>query len=250
VIIAEAPVEVFEEIDSTLLEARRRAEAGELSPIWLIAKRQSAGKGRRGRSWASVDGNLLATYLSATDRKPAEIALFGFAIGLALAETADHYLGAGRATLKWPNDVMIDGAKAAGILIDSGATNGVSWAALAFGFNIAGAPDDLDQATSSLRAALPTDAPTPAPLDVLLQIRTRLMIWDARLTEEGFAPLREAWLDRAHRLGEHARVAIGEQVREGKLNGLTERGELELLTAEGLVLIAAGDILLPQASAV
>ncbi len=98
-IIAEAPVEVFDEIDSTILEARRRAEAGGLAPVWIIARRQSAGRGRRGRVWASLEGNLLATYLGTTRRPPAEIALLGFATGLAIAETIDASIGPARATL-------------------------------------------------------------------------------------------------------------------------------------------------------
>ena len=81
----QAPVEVFDEIDSTILEARRRAERGEISPVWLIAKRQTAGRGRRGRAWTSHDGNLMATLLFATDQTPQHIALLGFATGVALA---------------------------------------------------------------------------------------------------------------------------------------------------------------------
>src|SRR5262245_17039538 len=130
----QAPVEVFDEIDSTILEARRRAERNEIAPVWLIAKRQTAGRGRRGRAWASYDGNLLATYPFATRQPPAQIALLGFVAGVAIAETIDDILGPGRATLKWPNDVFVDAAKAAGIMLDSGSLGEAgAWAALAFG---------------------------------------------------------------------------------------------------------------------
>lgn len=238
----QAPVETFDEIDSTLLEARRRAERGELSPVWLVAKAQTAGRGRRGRAWSSIEGNLLATFLAAADRPPSELALLGFAIGVAVAETLEHYAGPGRATLKWPNDVLFDGAKASGILIDSGAGPAGAWAALAFGVNIADAPQGLDQAATCLRQVLPPDAPTPSAVAFLAQMRPTLERLDGQLKTHGFGPLREAWLLRAHGLGQMARVAQGAAVLEGRIAGLSERGELEFDTAEGRRLISAGDV--------
>ncbi|PZO55489.1 MAG: biotin--[acetyl-CoA-carboxylase] ligase [Alphaproteobacteria bacterium] len=244
----QAPVETFDEIDSTMLEARRRAERGELGPVWLVAKRQTAGRGRRGRAWISKDGNLLATYLFATQKPPGEIALLGFAAGVAIAEATDEIIGAGSALLKWPNDVLIDGAKAAGILLDSGSlAGGGLWAALAFGVNLADAPEGIDQRTTSLRAVLPPDAETPAPLAFLARVQRGLVAWSARLDAEGFAPLRQAWLSRAYGIGQEARIIRGETALEGRFAGLSPRGELELDTAEGRRLIAAGDVFFPQA---
>jgi len=248
-IAADAPVELFDEIDSTLLEARRRAEAGDLAPVWLIARRQSAGRGRRGRAWVSGEGNLLATYLGPVDAAPADVALMGFACGLAIAEATDALVGAGRATLKWPNDVLIDAAKAAGILIDSGvAADGRRWWALGFGVNLAVAPEGLDQATTSI-AAISQSAP-PAPLDFLELVRARLAVWAVSLERAGFEPMRAAWLARAHGLGASARARVGDAVIEGRILGLSPRGELELETANGLTRLAAGDLELSQSSAV
>jgi BirA family biotin operon repressor/biotin-[acetyl-CoA-carboxylase] ligase len=245
----QAPIETFEEIDSTILEARRRAERGESGPVWLVARRQTAGRGRRGRAWASLEGNLLATYLFASARPPALIALLGFAAGVAIAETIDDIIGAGRATLKWPNDVLIDGAKAAGIMLDSGAAGeGVAWAALAFGVNLAAAPEGLDQRATSLRAALPPDALAPEPLAFLEQLRPRLESCAARIDAEGFEPLREQWLRRAHGLGQEARVVQGGQTLLGRIAGLSPRGELELDTPVGRRLVAAGDVFLSNAA--
>lgn len=245
----QAPVEVFDEIDSTILEARRRAERGELSPVWLIAKRQTAGRGRRGRAWSSLDGNLLATLLFKTDQPPQQIALLGFATGVALAETLDAVIGAGATRLKWPNDVFINGAKAAGIMLDSGAiAPGQTWVALAFGVNLAAAPENIDQKTISLRDVLPPDAPAPEPLAFLAALRPKLEGWSARMVREGFEPLRRAWLERAYGLGQDARVVQGEQTLEGRIAGLSSRGELELDTSAGRRLIAAGDVFLPKAA--
>ena len=245
----QAPVEVFDEIDSTILEARRRAERGDVSPAWLIAKSQTAGRGRRGRTWTSHSGNLMATLLFTTDQPPQQIALLGFATGVALAETIDAIIGAGSAQLKWPNDVFIGGAKAAGIMLDSGAIGPEqTWVALAFGVNLADAPDNIDQKTICLRDVLPPDAPTPEPLAFLAALRPKLEDWSARIVRDGFEPLRQAWMQRAYGLGQEARVVQGEQVVEGRIAGLSARGELELDTANGRRLIAAGDVFLPKAA--
>jgi BirA family transcriptional regulator, biotin operon repressor / biotin---[acetyl-CoA-carboxylase] ligase len=244
-----APVETFDEIDSTLLEARRRAERGEISPVWLIAKRQTAGRGRRGRAWTSHNGNLMATLLFSTREPPQQIALLGFATGVAIAETIDASLGEGTAQLKWPNDVFIHGAKVAGIMLDSGAISpGQIWVALAFGVNLADAPENIDQRTVSLRQLLPPDALAPAPIEFLASLTPRLAAWSARTLGEGFEPLRGAWLSRAYGLGQEARVVQGEHTLEGRISGLSERGELELDTPTGRRLIAAGDVFLPQAA--
>jgi BirA family biotin operon repressor/biotin-[acetyl-CoA-carboxylase] ligase len=246
---AHAPVEVFEEIDSTILEARRRAERGDVAPVWLIARRQTAGRGRRGRMWSSLEGNLLATLLFASEAPPSRLALLGFATGVAIAEAFDAVIGAGRASLKWPNDVLINGAKAAGIMLDSGPSMDRSWVALAFGVNLAAAPEGLDQPTISLRDLLPPDAPAPDPLAFLAQLRPGLARWAASIEEEGFGPLRAAWLARAHGLGRPARVLQGEQTIEGRIAGLSPRGELELDTETGRRLVAAGDVLISSAAA-
>lgn len=233
---AGAPIESFDELDSTLLEARRRAERGEIAPVWLIARRQTAGRGRRGRVWASLDGNLLATYLGPTQRAPAELALLGFAAALAIADAVDALLGPGRSRLKWPNDVMVDGAKLAGILIDNGGT----WFSLAFGVNLASSPQALDQPTISVGQAL-KNAP-PKPMDFFARLRPLLEAWCFRLETDGFAPLRAAWLARAFAFGEVVAVALGDERIEGRLAGMSARGELELHTPSGRRLVAAGDI--------
>ncbi len=243
----QAAVEQFDEIDSTILEARRRAGRGEFGPVWLLAGQQTAGRGRRGRAWISGEGNLLATYLFDTESAPGEVALLGFAAGLAIAECLEAFGTGAPVTLKWPNDVMISGAKAAGILIDSGAAGGGRiWVALAFGVNIAAAPEGIDQPTTCLRECSAIAAPSAAVF--FAGLRPRLEAWAARLGEEGFEPLRRAWLARAHGLGLAARVQQGEAMLEGVPAGLSARGELELDTPAGRRLIAAGDVYFSNAA--
>jgi BirA family transcriptional regulator, biotin operon repressor / biotin---[acetyl-CoA-carboxylase] ligase len=236
-----APVEFFEALDSTMLEARRRAEQGAFGPVWLLAGVQESGRGRRGRAWASLAGNLHATLLAPNVRAPAELALMGFAAGLAVAEAAEAFIGAGRVALKWPNDALIDGAKLSGLMLDSGA----GWMALGVGVNLAAAPEALDQRASCIAAY----APAPSPRAFLDQLAARLAYWDGRLICEGFEPLRQAWLARAYGLGANARVEGGAGVLEGRIAGLSPRGELELDTSAGFVRIAAGDIILAQTEA-
>src|SRR5580704_7144913 len=113
--VEESPVVAFDEVDSTNAEARRRAEAGEAGPLWITAKRQSAGRGRRGRAWETGAGNLAATLLMVTDRAPAEAAQVSFVAALAVADLASAYVPTERVKLKWPNDVMVSGRKLAGI---------------------------------------------------------------------------------------------------------------------------------------
>jgi BirA family transcriptional regulator, biotin operon repressor / biotin---[acetyl-CoA-carboxylase] ligase len=246
----EAPVETFEEIDSTVLEARRRADRGEVGPVWLIARRQTAGRGRRGRTWITIDGNLFATLLFTTSRPPQEIALLSFATGLAIAETFEAFCSRAPSTLKWPNDVLIGGAKASGILLDSGSLPGGAgtWAALAFGVNLAGAPQAIDQPTISLSDALAPDTRTPEPLEFFAALRPRLEAWANQLVAEGFEPLRQAWLARAHGLGQDARVMQGADPIIGQFAGLSPRGELELETPAGRRLISAGDVYFSNAA--
>ena len=245
---ASAPVEVFDEIDSTVLEARRRVERGDYGPVWLVARRQSAGRGRRGRAWVSLPGNLLATALFPTSSPVAEIALFAFATGLAIADALEA-LGVSQVGLKWPNDVMIGDAKCAGVLIDSGAIpQGQAWVALSLGVNVAAAPKALDYATASVREALAADAQPPSALELLATVRARLDVWANRLADEGFAPLRAAWLARAYGLGREASVMQGGAELRGRLVGLSSRGELELDTGDGRRLIAAGDVFLSNAA--
>src|SRR6185437_13962094 len=128
------PIEAYDEIDSTNAEARRRAEVGEAGPVWITAAVQTAGRGRRGRSWSTARGNLAATLLMTTDAPPVEAAQVSFVAALAAAELADACLGEGVARLKWPNDVLVHGKKAVGILDESGPRpDGRLWLAVGIG---------------------------------------------------------------------------------------------------------------------
>lgn len=232
---AVAPVLDVDEIDSTNAEAQRRGDAGARDAVWLRAAAQTSGRGRRGRQWVSERGNLFTTYFAVFDRPPAELARLSFAAALAVADLADA-AGAAPVTLKWPNDVLIDGAKCAGILLESGAAPGGGlWLALGIGVNLRSAPDDAAYPVAAL-ARLDADT-------AFAHLRRSLGAWAAKLEGDGFAPLRTAWLARGHGLGAPIRVDLGREVLHGTHGGLAAGGELVLRLPDGSErLISAGQV--------
>ena len=124
----------LDETSSTNAEARRHAEAGEAGPLWIAAHRQTAGRGRRGRAWETGVGNLAATLLMVVDKPAAEAAQVAFVTALAVYDLAAHQVPETLVRLKWPNDVLVDGRKAAGVLIESGKRDdGRLWLAVGVG---------------------------------------------------------------------------------------------------------------------
>src|SRR5690606_16714456 len=118
----------------------------ETGPLWISARRQSEGRGRRGRAWESDSGNLAATLLTVTRKAPAEAAQITFIAALAVADLLDAYAPPSLVTIKWPNDVMLAGQKASGILVESGAhASGGLWLAVGIGVNLAQAPEGTER---------------------------------------------------------------------------------------------------------
>jgi BirA family transcriptional regulator, biotin operon repressor / biotin---[acetyl-CoA-carboxylase] ligase len=243
---ADAPVVVFDEIDSTNEEARRRANAGDFEPAWLLAKRQTAGRGRRGRSWTTLPGNMFLTYYGVGAKAPGDLALLGFAAGIGLVEACAPHVDTGVAQLKWPNDLLLNGRKAAGILLESAPlspSDGRFWLALGVGLNIAGSPDDAGQPTAALKDF---SANPPSPLALARTFSEHCAHWSATLDRDGFAPLRTAWERYARGMGDTVSVDLGGTRIEGRAKGLSERGELILVLASGETrLISAGDVYFP-----
>ena len=239
------PVLTFDEIDSTNAEARRRAEAGEAGPLWIAARRQSAGRGRRGRDWSTGEGNLAATLLLTTGKRPAEAAQVAFVAALAVADLFDAYAPPLVVTIKWPNDVLLDGTKACGVLIESGARPDERlWLAVGIGVNLARAPSGLERPATRLADHLRADVrEVPSPDEALAALsrafEARLQAWD----REGFAPVLTAWTVRALGLGRPCTARLGAETVEGVAEGLEPDGALRLRTASGDVRrITAGDV--------
>ena len=235
----------FDEIDSTMNEARRRAEAGEAGPLWIQARRQSAGRGRRGRVWRSGEGNLLCTLLLRPGCAPGEGARLSFLAAVALIEALDPFADPAALTLKWPNDVLLRGRKLAGILLESESApdGGLAWLSIGIGVNLAEHPTETEYPATSLPAE---GFNTADPGAVLERLAFRMAVWLDTWRGSGFAPVRAAWLARAHRMGEAVRVRLASECLEGSFAGLDDQGCLMLNAATGLRRISAGDVFLPR----
>lgn len=237
------PITLFDEIDSTSEEARRRVAGGDTGPAWLRAEQQVQGRGRQGREWSSPVGNLYATCFFELDATPAEAALVCFSAGLAVIEAAEMsgIQGAGM-RLKWPNDVEVDGAKIAGILIESGkASDGKLWMSAGFGVNVLLAPERADRKTARLAdfrggQNLTVDGFLKA-LDQAFRFRL------LRLASEGFEPTRLDWLARASPTGTRVAANPASGRLEGKMAGLGDDGALIMELDDGrLHHVRAGEV--------
>ncbi|KAA9017910.1 MULTISPECIES: biotin--[acetyl-CoA-carboxylase] ligase [Sphingobium] len=227
-----------EETGSTNADMLALAEQGGADGSWLRAARQTGGKGRMGRAWESPDGNLYCSTLvrlQPTDPLPHTLAL--------VAANAVHALVAplctGQARIKWPNDILVDGAKIAGILLERAGDAIV----VGIGINVTGHPVGLDRPVTSLAAQGANDATAQALYDRLAQLFAHwLSIWRA----QGLDPIRTHWLLNAHPTGTPMRVIQpdGGQV-EGTFDTLDRQGMLILRLANGdSRAIHAGDIIL------
>jgi BirA family transcriptional regulator, biotin operon repressor / biotin---[acetyl-CoA-carboxylase] ligase len=231
----------YDEIDSTNEEAKRRADAGERGPLWIVAARQSAGRGRRGRSWTSEPGNLFATLLIAPGRSAADSARLSFAAALSVYDVARASCQAADVALKWPNDVLIGGAKCSGILLESGGEqNGIlPWLAVGIGINLAHAPEGTPYPATALNRHGAAQTPDAA-LTLLAAAWAR---WFEAWRRDGFAALRDAWLARAQGLGQPIVARLADNSLNGVFEGLDGGGGLQLRLADGtLKTISSGEI--------
>ena len=242
------PVVVLDEIDSTNAEARRRAEAGEAGPVWIVGLRQTAGRGRRGRAWETGAGNLAATLLFSTDKPPAEAAQVSFVAALAVADLLGAYAPASLVSLKWPNDPLLGGLKVSGILVESGTRpTGGLWIAVGVGVNLARKPIDSERPATALTTY--RDAPPPSPVEAIEVLAAAFKRWQDVWLRLGFPAIADAWTARAHGLGETCVARLGRETVEGVAEGLDGDGALRLRLGDGRVRrITAGDVFFGGAS--
>ncbi|MDZ4364699.1 biotin--[acetyl-CoA-carboxylase] ligase [Brevundimonas sp.] len=240
-----APILLLDHTDSTNADARRRADAGEAGPLWIVARRQSDGRGRRGRAWDSEGGNLFATLLLVTHKTPVEAAQVTFVAALAVADLLDGWAPASLVTIKWPNDVMLAGEKAAGVLVESGAyPAGGLWLAVGIGVNLAHAPGGTERPATALVHHLRGDAAAPPTVEAAAaRLAEAFDIWMTRWETLGFQPVLDAWRARTPGLDGPAVARLGRETVEGRAEGVAPDGALKLRLADGsLRLISAGDV--------
>jgi BirA family biotin operon repressor/biotin-[acetyl-CoA-carboxylase] ligase len=186
---------VEEEVPSTSDLLLRLAAAGEPEGLALLARRQTAGRGRDGRGWTSPAGNLSLSLLLRPDAPARDAPHWALLAAVALAEAlAPSLPNPAALRLKWPNDLLLHGAKLAGVLVESAATRDgrIEWLVVGLGANLAVAPAVPGRAT----ACLADHAPPPAPEHVAIRILHAVAHWRARLAHDGLAPLVEAWTRR------------------------------------------------------
>ena len=213
-----------DEIDSTNEEARRLAAQGESGPLWLTAARQTAGRGRQGRAWESASGNLAATLLFRPERGQGEWAQLSFVAAIAASDMAAHFTPDARIALKWPNDVLADGKKLAGILLET-LQGPVTALAIGIGVNLAHHPDGTEFPATSLAGL---GVKPPRAEDALALLAAGFAKWYDIWRARGFATIREAWLARAAGLGTRIRARLATEERSGMFEGIDENGALLL----------------------
>ncbi len=193
---------------------------------WVRADRQMAGRGRRGRVWHDGSGNLMASVLVHAD---GPVQQYSFVAAVALREAILEACGVD-ARLKWPNDLLLDGAKVSGILLERAETALV----VGIGVNVAYAPADVG------RPAVAVGGTVEA---LFAALQARFGAWRARWALEGFAPVRSAWLAAAQGVGGMIEVRLGSETLLGRFEGLNDEGALLLGLADGGVrAIHAGEV--------
>ena len=186
---------------------------------WVRADTQTGGRGRRGRPWVSVPGNLFASVLTRPQAGEGPAQQLSFVAAVALAAALDRWVAPARLSLKWPNDVLLDGIKVAGILLEGGGGATI----IGFGVNLAGHPPATERPATSL-PAVGIAAPAAAAVATLLDAAFAGV--RAQWRDHGFAPVRTAWLARAAGLGAPIEARLGSENVPGIFSGLAADGAL------------------------
>ena len=241
---------ILDELDSTNAAAMRTLIQPDEGPFWLMARHQTAGRGRQGRPWQDPVGNFAATYCMPEALPPAEAGLRSFAAAVALHEAL--VAATGRAdgfALKWPNDVLLNGGKLAGILLESGGEIGtIPRLCIGIGVNLVAAPDpdSLPEGALPPASVLAQTGVRIAPEDLLDLLAPAFDRWDRSLRSQGFGPLRDAWLARAARRGETIAVRMGQRQLSGIFETVNDSGALILRDGMARHAIPAGEVYFPS----
>jgi BirA family transcriptional regulator, biotin operon repressor / biotin---[acetyl-CoA-carboxylase] ligase len=236
------PTRHYASIDSTNLEARRVFEAGERGPLFLLADEQTAGRGRLDRNWASLRGNCYSTLIFPLDAEIPVVPQIGFVVALAVADVVRKHIKC-NPQLKWPNDVLVKGAKIAGILCEVLSTQPLT-IAIGCGINVAHAPTGLSYPATCLAA----EGATTTRDEVFQSYRFAIAHWlDIWKNGQNFPAIRTAWTSLAIGIGETITMTSGTQRLTGTFETITEQGAVMLKPALGPPhILHAGDVHIPS----
>ena len=229
-------------VGSTNEEAKRLAREGAEDGTLVWAREQTKGKGRSGRSWTSPPGNLYLSLVLRPDCAPAAASQLGFVAalgaGAGLAEVMPPMI---ELRYKWPNDILLNRRKVAGILLEteSAASNRLDWLVLGLGINVTQRPSETAFPATSLREEGDTETTVEAVLEAFAR---HFLKWVNRWLDDGFAPVRTAWRKSAIGLGEPIRVRLPNTELEGVFEDIDDDGALLLRAGGAVRRITAGDV--------
>jgi len=237
-------IETHDEVQSTQDIVMSMAHMEQPEGHVVQAQTQTQGRGRHGRKWESLSGNLFLSILFRPSVQARDVGQLSLITGLSLLEAISSVMGKGNdyeLSLKWPNDVLINGEKCAGLLLETELTQSgaVKWVVLGIGVNVAEAPEDLGLALNAF-------AEKPIAVKVLRDrflkvMGTHYLHW----LQNGFETLRLNWLDRAHAKGRPMHVKIGPQLVNGVFHDIDAHGNLRLKDAEHrLKTVSSGEVYL------
>ena len=236
---------MLNKVDSTMLEARRRVSSLS-NKSWIFAHLQTAGKGRRGRAWIDPLGNFACTCVIFPKTSIDKFSLSSFTAALSLYDTLEHF-GNSNAdiSIKWPNDILLNGKKVAGILLETIAVSKNKIAlSIGFGVNLISHPrtSELEESAYSPTSVLAETGITVDPIELLNKLAFNFANYEATLQVRGFSHLRVLLLNRIHKLGDSIVVKTANEIINGQFLDINLDGHLILKTGGATRSIAAADV--------
>ena len=243
----------LEATESTNDDALQAARSGDPGQLWVVAREQIAGRGRHGRQWTSPPGNLYGSLLLLAPCEAAVAPQLGFVAGLALHEAVETVTGIGapRLSLKWPNDLLLDGAKVSGMLLEGHRIGSAGPLAIVIGIgvNVVSAPTGTPYPAKSLGSVKPGLTREEMFLALSSSFARTFAAWRAAArmnSADSFGPIRRLWLEKAAGIGREVTLRLPSGEKKGIFEGLDRFGRLQLKGPSGLELIDAGDLYFPN----
>lgn len=222
-----------EAVDSVVLEAKRLALKGADEGTLVWAREQTAAYGRFGRPWVSPRGNLYCALILRLDEPPAVAVQVNYVAAVSLAAAIAGLVSPMvELRYRWPNDILLYDAKVAGILLDArtSAADHYDWMVLGVSVNVESHPEDLNPPATSMH----TDGFSEATATALLEAFSRYFLsWLNRWADEGFAPIRKAWIQRANGIGQPLILELETETLAGKFAEVDEEGALVMELPDG-----------------
>ena len=237
----------YDQLASTSLTARTMIESGTFAPgsppIWIVADVQTDGTGRRGRAWLQRAGDFAGTLVLAPEPEVGTLSAYSFIAALGVRDAITGILGpdkAARVETKWPNDILVDGKKIAGLLLDLHKYDDRMIIAIGIGINIVSYPDD----TPYPATALINHGVNPEVQDMARALDLHMRTWISHCTAHGFSIIRDGWLERAAGLGTLIKVRLSDRELSGTFISIDEHGALIIERDGSRETISTGDVFL------